>query len=35
VLATFTEQVVSIRKHITVLYSELPRYPEQKQSQWN
>jgi len=33
VLATFTEQVVSIRKHITVLYSELPRYQEQKQSQ--
>jgi len=33
VLVTFTEQVVPIHKHITVLYSEFPRYQEQKQSQ--
>jgi len=35
-LATFTEQVAPIHKHITLLLSsELSRYPEQKQSQWN
>jgi len=34
-LLIFTEQVVPIHKHITVLYSELPRYQEQKQTQWN
>jgi len=33
VLVTFTVQVVPIHKHIAVLYSELPRYQEQKQSQ--
>jgi len=35
VFVTFTEQVVPIHEHITVLYSELPRYQEQKQLQWN
>jgi len=34
-LVTFTEQVVPIHNHIAVLYSEFPRYQEQKQSQWN
>jgi len=33
VLISFIEQVVPIHKHITVLYSEFPRYQEQKQSQ--
>ena len=33
VFVTFTEQVVPIHEHITVLYSELPRYQEQKQLQ--
>jgi len=33
VFVTFAEQVVPIHKHITVLYSKLPRYQEQKQSQ--
>jgi len=32
-LVTLNEQVVPIHKHITVLYSEFPRYQEQKQSQ--
>jgi len=31
--ATFTEQVVSIQKRISLLYSEFPRHQEQKQSQ--
>jgi len=35
VLVIFTEQVIPIHEHMTVLYSELPRYKEQKQSQWN
>jgi len=29
VLVTFTEKVVPIQKHITVLYSEIPRYQQQ------
>jgi len=33
VLVSFTEQVVTIHKHVTVFYSEFPRYQEQTQSQ--
>jgi len=35
VLVTFTEQVVPIHKHITMVYSEFPQYQEQNQSQSN